>query len=304
MKGTKQDASSLDGQSGRHLAERWDLSYREAHTLSIDPAALEIIDREESRRLRVLPVEFGPDGPIFAVAEPSEERFAAVRELAGDNASFVVVARETLDALLNSKVFSVPTAPRRPSLFRRPPVGAAPSPDAPPAEAGPTDEQPAEESSAPAPEAAEQHDEQPPPSEPARHHEEERHVDESEAAPVEHHAGSTEALDSLLTQIATGTGNLRAQVDQLNASLETAQGQLREANEQLAETSRVAEAHEEVVAGLKAQHDQTVAGLRGEIEQLRAELAKSTSLNEAMTGRLEEVARALMPTVPAQTTEG
>ncbi len=159
MKGTKQDASSLDGQSGRHLAERWDLPYREAHTLSIDPAALEIIDREESRRLRVLPVEFGPDGPIFAVAEPSEERFAAVRELAGDNASFVVVARETLDALLNSKVFSVPTAPRRPSLFRRPPVGAAPSPDAPPpvpAEAGPTDEQPAEAVlRRPAPEAAE-----------------------------------------------------------------------------------------------------------------------------------------------------
>jgi Type II secretion system (T2SS), protein E, N-terminal domain len=303
VKGTKQDASSLDGQSGRHLAERWDLPYREAHTLSIDPAALEIIDREESRRLRVLPVEFGPDGPIFAVAEPSEERFAAVRELAGDNATFVVVARESLDALLNSKVFSVPTAPRRPSLFRRPPVGAAPSSETPaPAEAGPSEGQPAEEP--PAPESAEGNDEQPSPAEPERRHEEERHVDESKAAPVEHHPGSTEALDSLLTQIATGTGNLRAQVDQLNASLETAQGQLREANEQLAESSRIAEAHEEVVAGLKAQHDQVVAGLRGEIEQLQAELAKSTSLNEAMTGRLEEVARALMPTVSAETTEG
>jgi Type II secretion system (T2SS), protein E, N-terminal domain len=313
VKGTKQDASSLDGQSGRHLAERWDLPYREAHTLSIDPAALEIIDREESRRLRVLPVEFGPDGPIFAVAEPSEERFAAVRDLAGDNASFVVVARETLDALLNSKVFSVPTAPRRPSLFRRPPVGVAAAAEAPqpapvladddPGAERPAAEQHPAEQPAEAP-AGEAYDEDTSPPEPEQHQEEERHAPEFEPTPVEHHAGSTEALDSLLTQIATGTGNLRAQVDQLTESLETAQGELREANEQLAETSRIAETHQEAVAGLKAEHDQVVAGLRSEIEQLRAELAKSTSLNEAMTGRLEEVARALMPSVSAETTEG
>ena len=66
----------------------------------------------------MLPLEVGPDGPVFAVAEPSEERFAEVREIAGDNATFVLVARETLDALLNSKVFSVPNNVRRPSLFR------------------------------------------------------------------------------------------------------------------------------------------------------------------------------------------
>ena len=42
----------------------------------------------------------------------------SVREIAGDNATFVLVERETLDALLNSKVFSVPNNPRRPSLFR------------------------------------------------------------------------------------------------------------------------------------------------------------------------------------------
>ncbi len=119
LKGMKQESGSLEGHSAKLVAERWGLAYREAHTLSIDPAALEILDRDESRRLRVLPLELGPDGPVFAVAEPSEERFSAVRELAGDNVTFVVVAQETLDALLNSKVFSVPASPRRPSLFRR-----------------------------------------------------------------------------------------------------------------------------------------------------------------------------------------
>ncbi len=118
VKGIKDDASAVEGQSARTLAERWGLQYREAHTLSIDPTALEIVDRDESRRLRVLPLEVGPDGPVFAVSEPSEERFAEVREIAGDNATFVLVERETLDALLNSKVFSVPNNSRRPSLFR------------------------------------------------------------------------------------------------------------------------------------------------------------------------------------------
>lgn len=328
VKGTKQDASSLEGHSGKLVAERWGLTYREAHTLSIDPAALEIVDREESRRLRVLPLEFGPDGPVFAVAEPSEERFAAVRDLAGDNASFVVVARETLDALLNSKVFSVPTSARRPALFRsRNDFGtadleifrveaetieaangngdaAAVEGDA--VEAGVTDTEPpegeaVEETTA----SAEEHSygeshaghDSPEDSESPEQHgspEQESH----EQGSSEHHehasaeaTGSTTALDNLLTQIATGAGSLRAQVDQLTESLEATQRELREANEQLAEANRVAEGHEE-----------TVTALRDEIETLRAELTGSTSMNASMTARLEEVARSLMeiPTAEAR----
>jgi hypothetical protein len=119
VKAMRQDTGSLESHGGKLVAERWGLEYREAHTLSIDPTALEILDREASRRLGVLPLEFGPDGPVFAVAEPSEERFAAVRDLAGDNATFVVVASETLDALLNSKVFSAPNTQRRPTRTSR-----------------------------------------------------------------------------------------------------------------------------------------------------------------------------------------
>ena len=62
----------------------------------------------------------GGDGPIFVVSEPSEERFAAVRALAGDNASFVVIAEAALEALMNSKVFAQGVRRSRPAS--RPPV--------------------------------------------------------------------------------------------------------------------------------------------------------------------------------------
>ena len=283
MKGIKEDTSSVEGQSVRHLAERWGLPYREAHTLSIDPAALEIVDREESRRLRVLPLEIGGDGPVFAVAEPSEERFSDVREIAGDNATFVLVAQETLDALLNSKVFSVPNTVRRPSLFRGrtdlPPGeptqsessdpdarGDAPSADATPAQG---DEE----------RANDEH------SNESHENHQETEVSETTQKPpsFEGSAESAEALENLFSQIASGAGTLRAQVNELAASLEAAQHELRQAKQELAEAHKLAESHGEVVDGLEA-----------EIRTLKDQLAGSTAVNNTMTARLEEVARALM----------
>jgi hypothetical protein len=264
VKGTKDETSSLDGNSAKYLADRWGFPYREAHTLSIDPTVLEILDREESKRLRVLPLELGPDGPVFAVAEPSEERFAAVRDVAGDHASFVIVAKDTLDALLNSKVFSVSGHSRRRSFVGNDsesdgfdaPQETDPSPTQEEAHVTPHDDATLENSSYDQPSAN------------------------------GNGGGSTEALDALLNQIAAGTGNLRAQVDELTESLETTQRELREANEQLAEATRV-----------KEEHDELVAGMRAEVEHLRAELERSNAMNSSMTSRLEEVARAL--SVPA-----
>ncbi len=272
MKGARPETSAQGAPAGKLLAERWGLEYREAHTLSIDPNVLSTVDGAESRRLQVLPLEFGPDGPVFAVAEPSEERFAAVRNLAGDNATFVIVARETLDALLNSKVFSVPTAGRRPSLFRARTDGDRVEVDSPTgdeAHGGEAGEAPRNESEEASTRAADDGS----PGEPA----EPGHGDAGESTQA------ASALDSLLTQIRTGAGSLRAQVEQLTASLETTQRELREAKEQLAEANRVAESHDEVVAGLTS-----------ELESLRHALDGSRSLNESMTARLEEVARALL----------
>ena len=279
VRGTKEETSALEGgTSARYLADRWGFPYREAHTLSIDPAALEILDREESKRLRVLPLEHGPDGPVFAVAEPSEERFAAVRDVAGDNATFVIVAKDTLDALLNSKVFSVSGGGRRASLFRTEPNGTPPNGY--PA----IDEHRQEEAHADVPAAEDpyHHQSEEHAQEHHEHHDHHAYENGSHVSTQGNGGGSTEALDQLLNQIAAGTGNLRAQVDSLTESLETAQRELREANEQLAEATRVSEGHDELVANLRA-----------EIDGLRAELERSSTLNASMTARLEDVVRAL-----------
>jgi hypothetical protein len=292
VKGTKEDTSTLEGHSAKYLADRWGFPYREAQTLSIDPTVLEILDREESKRLRVLPLEHGPDGPVFAVAEPSEERFAAVRDIAGDNASFVIVAKDTLDALLNSKVFSVPGHARRgASLLRVQDDGTEPV-DGAEHQAGAGEGEAAAEA---------EH------AEHAEHASEgeghETHSDNGSFSQNGSHADSaghsengqsTEALDDLLNQITAGTGNLRAQVNELTESLETAQREVREANEQLAEATRVNE-----------EHDAVVDSLRAEVETLRADLERSTTLNESMKSRLEDVVRALTaPTSNDDTASG
>jgi Type II secretion system (T2SS), protein E, N-terminal domain len=282
VKGTKEETGSVEGLSGRQLAERWGLAYREAHTLSVDPAALELLDREESRRLGVLPLEVGNDGPVFALAEPSEERFTEVRELAGANATFVVVAQGTLDALMNSKVFSAPNPSRRPSLFRSRTDGQGPYPTA----TGAT------LSSVPPVELSA--DETTPEPLPARQPSGDADPDRlaSTQRGDEVPSGETEstALESPFSQIASGAGSLRAQVDEMSHSLEDSRRELGEANAQLAEARQLAESHNATVGGLKA-----------EIGTLREQLASSTAVNDSMRARLEEVARSLLEPAPART---
>ena len=298
VKGTKEETSSLEGASAKYLADRWGFPFREAHTLSIDPTVLEMLDREESKRLRVLPLEHGPDGPVFAVAEPSEERFAAVRNIAGDNASFVIVAKDTLDALLNSKVFSVSGGGRRASLFRTEPHDTLNNNGFQDTNGfHQSDEHRQEEAHADV--NAAENDFRP--EEPAYAHDAHDSYNENgnrsamtETETQTNGGGSTEALDQLLNQIAAGTGNLRAQVDTLTESLEAAQRELREANEQLAEATRANEGHEELEAGLRA-----------EVDGLRAELERSTAANASITARLEDVVRALAsPIGNDESTEG
>ena len=115
MESVKHTGSPPEANPGKVVADRWGLRYLEADDLSIDPTAFETVNRDESRRLGVLQLEIGPDGPVFAVVKPSEERFAAVRALAGDNAAFVVVSQATLDAALKGKALGVATRGQAPS---------------------------------------------------------------------------------------------------------------------------------------------------------------------------------------------
>jgi hypothetical protein len=262
VKAAKQESNAVQEDAGRFLAQRWGLEYREAHTLSIDPNALAIMGAAESRRLGALPLQLSADGPVLAVAEPTEERIAAVRAVAGDNATFVVVAQETLDALLNSKVFSVEPNGSRPN--------DSPLPVASPASADAAGEDVA---------VAETQPEPPSDTETTR--------DASEVEATSNGDG-TQVLDTLLEQIAAGTGNLRSQVIHLTESLDANQRELREAKEQLAEANRASEGHNELVESL-----------RSEIEGLKDDLARSRSQADATTARLRELVR----TVQALTLE-
>jgi polyhydroxyalkanoate synthesis regulator phasin len=274
-------AGSSDPEPAAKLvAERWGLEYREAHTLSIDPNVLSIIDGAESRRLQVLPLEIGPDGPIFAVADPNEERFAAVRSLAGANVTFVIVAQDTLDALLSSKVFSVDGnggGRSRPSLFRQrspePPAPASREPE--PADSGAGDDPTPIRETATA----------------------ESGVPGSLIALEGDETGATsDMVDSLLDQLTAGTGSLKSQVDDLTAALNASQEQLRAAQEELRSAlEEVAQTQTTLAA-----HNETVDGLEREIVRLSAELTASRSLNDAMTARLRDLVQALGAPAPAK----
>ena len=95
-----------DDQSGEALAEATGLEYLKASSVSVDPRALSLLEREDCKRLRAIPLAAGSGGALVAVSAPSEERFAAIRELTGEQTRFVLISDGTLDALLSSRMFA------------------------------------------------------------------------------------------------------------------------------------------------------------------------------------------------------
>lgn len=84
------------------LGDQWGLKALDPVKLQIDPAATTRLDAELATELRGLPVAFDEDGLVVAVAEPTADRFDALRNLLGD-VSFVVVPTATLDELLDQR---------------------------------------------------------------------------------------------------------------------------------------------------------------------------------------------------------
>jgi hypothetical protein len=95
-----------DEVSGHEIAQRWGLEYVKPSSLSVDPGALSLLSRDDCRRLRAVPLATGSKGPLVVLAAPSEERFAAIRELTGDGTRFALISDDTLDALLGSRMFA------------------------------------------------------------------------------------------------------------------------------------------------------------------------------------------------------
>lgn len=90
------------------LAARWELEYLEPSAVSVEPRALALLPGDECRRLRAVPLATNGGALVVGVAEPSQERFDAVRALTGAETRFVLVATRTLDALLSSRMFAGP----------------------------------------------------------------------------------------------------------------------------------------------------------------------------------------------------
>ncbi len=111
-----------DGEaSARALAEQWKVEYLEAAAITVDPRAIPLLAPADARRLRAVPLALRGSGGLLAVAAPSEERFAAVRERTGPATQFAVVSEQTLDALLVSRLF----AERQPGPTPAPPTTPA-----------------------------------------------------------------------------------------------------------------------------------------------------------------------------------
>jgi hypothetical protein len=94
------------------LAKQWDLPYVKADSLTVDPFALRRLPASDARELGALPIRFeqsdSSDGEprlMIAIAEPSEERFAAISEAVGTtDVCYEVVAHSTLERLLRSRL--------------------------------------------------------------------------------------------------------------------------------------------------------------------------------------------------------
>lgn len=88
------------------LAEENQLEFRERHALTIDAQAHMLLEPKYAREMRAVPLGVESGRPVVAVADPSERRLSAIRKLVGGETKFVLVAPESLDALLKSRIFS------------------------------------------------------------------------------------------------------------------------------------------------------------------------------------------------------
>jgi hypothetical protein len=89
------------------LAEQWHLRYFERSAISFDGKALRRMSWEDASRLEALPIQENDEGAVVvAVAEPTDARLLALRELLGDRIDFVVVARGALETGLRSELLA------------------------------------------------------------------------------------------------------------------------------------------------------------------------------------------------------
>lgn len=118
------------------VARQWDLSFVALSAITVDDSARALLSREVCGRLGACPVSFDDGVPVLAVADPNEDRFAAVREALGTPCSFFVTTGSALAGLIDQQ----PSGPQSVDAVRvvetpavSQPVTEAPVSEAPPA---------------------------------------------------------------------------------------------------------------------------------------------------------------------------
>ena len=86
------------------LAEQWQLGYVERSAIFFDVDALSRMTREQAQRLEALPTRVQDGRVVVAVAEPTEERLAALRQVIGADTVVVVVPKTALEAGVRSEL--------------------------------------------------------------------------------------------------------------------------------------------------------------------------------------------------------
>ena len=247
---------SAEEAEAQALAEDRQLEFRARHQLTIDAQAHTLLDPKYAREMRAVPLGLEGGRPVVAVADPSEKRLAAIRELVTGETKFVLVAPESLDALLKSRIFSESDGdgpveiPPEPKLQTSAPVETEQS--------SPADQRPSDE-----------HERS---GEPASPH-------EPVELPPDVHGDSPQPAGSSPAQPAD-------MFDALN---------VRQLAEQLAQAAETLLALQTQVQGIAAQFDQTRQELREQKERLAAAAAKADQdrarIKSVAASLAEDVAR-------------
>jgi hypothetical protein len=85
------------------IARQWDLSFVALSAISLDDSARALLSREVCERIGACPVSYDDGVPVLAVADPNEDRFAAVREELGVPCSFFVTTGSALAGLIDQQ---------------------------------------------------------------------------------------------------------------------------------------------------------------------------------------------------------
>lgn len=252
------------------LAEQNELEFRERHVLTIDAQAHTLLAPKYAREMRAVPLGIEGGRPVVAVADPSERRLSAIRKLVGGETKFVLVAPESLDALLKSRIFSEGGDGRgehAPASNGEVALGSA--------------HEPAEQRSEPGPEP--QPDPEMPPAA-TGDVEQERQSDADSAAaaqqlPVEvFDAANVNQLAEQLAAAADTLLALQTQVQGIALQFEHTRQELREQKEQLALAAAKADQDRARIRSVAA----SMADDMARLEQTKADLA------ERLTGLVQD----------------